>query len=100
MSKTLSDKVEEWSHPPFDKKTILASVKKTNRTVLVEESYYSGGFTCYLASEIMKHCFDWLDAPVLRVAALDCPVPYENNLENMVIPGEEKIESTIREVLK
>ena len=85
---------------PLDIDLILESVKKTNRVVSVEEAYYSGGFTCYLASEIMKHCFDWLDAPVLRVAALDCPIPYENRMENMVIPGEEKIEEAILEVLK
>ena len=85
---------------PLDMDLIIESVKKTGRAVLVEEAYYSGGFTCYLASEIMKYCFDWLDAPALRVAALDCPIPYENKMENMVIPGEEKIEDAIREVLK
>ena len=85
---------------PLDIDLIIESVKKTNRVVLVEEAYYSGGFTCYLASEIMKHCFDWLDTPVVRVAALDCPIPYEHNLENLVIPGEKKIEEAIFKVLK
>jgi acetoin:2,6-dichlorophenolindophenol oxidoreductase subunit beta len=84
---------------PLDIELIIESIKKTNRAVLVEEAYYSGGFTCYLASEIMKYCFDWLDAPVSRVASLDCPIPYENNLENAVIPDEERIEKGIREVL-
>ena len=85
---------------PLDMDLIIESVKKTNRVVLVEEAYYSGGFTCYLASEIMKHCFDWLDTPVFRVAALDCPIPYEHNLENLVIPSEKKIEEAIFEVLR
>ena len=85
---------------PLDMDLIIESVKKTNRAVLVEEAYYSGGFTCYLASEIMKHCFDWLDTPVFRVAALDCPIPYEHNLENLVIPSEKKIEEAIFEVLR
>ena len=85
---------------PLDMDLIAESVKKTGRAVLVEEAYYSGGFTCYLAAEIMKSCFDWLDAPVLRVAAFDCPIPYENNLENMVIPGEDRIEEGIRKVLR
>ena len=85
---------------PLDMDLISESVKKTGRAVLVEEAYYSGGFTCYLAAEIMKECFDWLDAPVMRVASLDCPVPYENNLENMVIPDEDRIEKEIFEVLK
>ena len=47
----------------------------------------------------MKYCFDFLDAQVLRVAGLDCSIPYEHNLENAVIPDEAKIEKTIREVL-
>ena len=85
---------------PLDMDLIAESVKKTGRAVLVEEAHYSGGFTCYLASEIMKHCFDYLDAPVLRVAALDCPIPYENKIENMVIPDEKKIEDAVLEVLK
>jgi pyruvate dehydrogenase E1 component beta subunit len=85
---------------PLDMDLITRSVKKTNRVVLVEESYYSGGFTCYLASEIMKYCFDWLDAPVLRVTGLDCPIPYENNLEKLVIPDEERIEDMILKLLK
>jgi len=84
---------------PLDMDLITDSVKKTNKVVLVEEAYYSGGFTCYLASEIMKYCFDWLDGPVLRVTSLDCPIPYEHNLENAVIPDEERIEKGIREVL-
>ena len=84
---------------PLDMDLIAASVKKTGRAVLVEEACYTGGFTCYLASEIMKYCFDFLDAPVLRVTGLDCPIPYEHNLENAVIPDEAKIEMTIREVL-
>jgi pyruvate/2-oxoglutarate/acetoin dehydrogenase E1 component len=85
---------------PLDMDLIAESLKKTGRAVLVEEAYYSGGFTCYLAAEIIKSCFDWLDAPVLRVAELDCPIPYENNLENMVIPSKDRIENTILEALK
>jgi len=85
---------------PLDIDLIINSVKKTSKAVLVEEAYYSGGFTCYLASEIMKLGFDWLDAPVIRVAAIDCPIPYEHNLENLVIPSEEKIEEAIVEALR
>ena len=84
---------------PLDMELIAESVKKTGRAILVEEAYYSGGFTCYLASEIMKHCFDWLDAPVLRVASLDCPIPYEHKMESIVIPSEDKIIENIRAVL-
>ena len=84
---------------PLDIDLIAGSVKKTGRALLVEEACYTGGFTCYLASEIMKHCFDFLDAPVLRVTGLDCLIPYEHNLENAVIPDEDRIERGIKEVL-
>ncbi len=84
---------------PLDIDFIASSVKKTGRALLVEEAYYTGGFTCYLAAEIIKYCFDYLDAPVLRVTGLDCPIPYEHNLENAVIPDENRIEKGIREVL-
>jgi len=84
---------------PLDMELISESVKKTGKVVLVEEAYYSGGFTCFLASEIVKHCFDWLDAPISRVTSLDCPIPYEHNLENHVIPGEKKIEEAVREII-
>lgn len=84
---------------PLDLDLIVNSVKKTNRVVLVEEACYTGGFTCFLAAEIIKHCFDYLDAPIVRITGLDCPIPYEHNLENSVIPDEAKIEKGIKEVL-
>ncbi len=84
---------------PLDIDLIASSVKKTGHAVLVEEACYTGGFTCFLAAEIGKNCFDWLDAPIERVTSLDCPIPYEHNLENAVIPGEDKIEKAIRKVL-
>ncbi len=84
---------------PLDIDLIASSVKKTGRAVLVEEACYTGGFTCFLASEIYKNCFDFLDAPIERVASLDCPIPYEHNLENAVIPDEKKIEDAVKKVL-
>ena len=84
---------------PLDIDLIIDSIKKTNKALLVEEACYTGGFTCFVASEIMRYCFDHLDAPVRRVTSLDCPIPYEHNLENAVIPDESKIEEGIREVL-
>jgi len=84
---------------PLDIDLIAGSVKKTGKALLVEEACYTGGFTCYLAAEIMKYCFNFLDAPVLRVTGLDCPIPYEHNLENAVIPDDARIERGIKEVL-
>lgn len=85
---------------PLDLDLIVKSVKKTNRVVLVEEACYTGGFTCFLAAEIGKYCFDYLDAPITRITGLDCPIPYEHNLENEVIPNEVRIEEGIKNVLK
>jgi len=84
---------------PLDLDTIIKSVKKTNKVVLVEEACYTGGFTSFIASEIYNAAFDWLDAPIQRVTGLDTPVPYSIVLEDEVIPSEERIEAGIRQVL-
>ena len=85
---------------PLDLDTIINSVKKTGRVVLVEEACYSGGFTSFLASEISSRAFDWLDSPVVRVTGLDTPIPYSIVLENTVIPSEERIEEGIKEMTR
>ena len=85
---------------PLDLDTIIESVKKTGRVLLLEEACYTGGFTSFLASEISLKAFDWLDCPVARVTGLDSPIPYSKVLEDVIIPGEARIEEGIREVLK
>lgn len=85
---------------PLDLETIVESVKKTGRVVLVEEACYTGGFTSFIASEIQAKAFDWLDAPINRITGLDCPIPYSPVLENAVIPSEERIEKGILELFK
>lgn len=85
---------------PLDLDTIIASVKKTGKVVLVEEACYTGGFTSFLSSEIASSAFDYLDGPVLRVTGYDSPMPYSVVLENAVIPSEARIEEGIRKVLK
>jgi len=84
---------------PLDIDTIVASVKKTGRAVLIEEACYTGGFTSFLASEISLRAFDWLDAPVQRITGLDAPIPYSVVLENEVIPSEERIIDGIKKAL-
>lgn len=84
---------------PLDLETIINSVKKTNRVVLVEEACYTGGFTGFLASEIASKAFDWLDGPIIRITGLDTPIPYSIVLEDTVIPNEERIEEGIRKAL-
>jgi acetoin:2,6-dichlorophenolindophenol oxidoreductase subunit beta len=84
---------------PLDLETIISSVKKTGKAVLVEEACYTGGFTAFLASEIANYAFDYLDGPILRVAGRDAPMPYSIVLENYIIPNEERIEEAVRKLL-
>jgi len=83
---------------PFDTETIVASIKKTNRLVSVEEGWPFAGIGSELAAQMMDHAFDWLDAPVKRVAGLDIPLPYAANLEKMALPQAENIVKAAREV--
>src|SRR5215813_10857830 len=71
---------------PLDIETIIASVKKTNRIVSVEEGWPFAGIGSEIAAQMMEHAFDWLDAPVARVCGKDLPLPYAANLERMALP--------------
>jgi len=71
---------------PLDLKTIIESVKKTNRVVIVEESHPFCGVAGEISAEIMEHAFDYLDAPVTRVSGKDVPMPYAANLEKLALP--------------
>jgi pyruvate dehydrogenase E1 component beta subunit len=71
---------------PLDTDTLVASVKKTNRMVSVEEGWPVAGIGSELAAQMMDLAFDWLDAPVKRVAGLDIPLPYAANLEKLSLP--------------
>src|SRR5579872_5267218 len=71
---------------PLDVETIVASVKKTNRIVSVEEGWPFAGIGSEIAAQVMEHAFDWLDAPVARVCGKDVPLPYAANLERMALP--------------
>jgi pyruvate dehydrogenase E1 component beta subunit len=83
---------------PFDVETVVASVKKTNRIVAVEEGWPFAGIGAELAAIMMEECFDWLDAPVKRVAGKDVPLPYAANLERLAVPQVEDIVAAAREV--
>jgi pyruvate dehydrogenase E1 component beta subunit len=83
---------------PFDVETVVASVKKTNRIVAVEEGWPFAGIGSELAAIMMEDCFDWLDAPVKRVAGKDVPLPYAANLERLAVPQVEEIVAAAREV--
>ncbi len=83
---------------PFDAATVVASVKKTNRLVTVEEGWPFAGIGAEIAALAMEECFDWLDAPVKRVAGKDVPLPYAANLEQLAVPQVEDIVAAAREV--
>ena len=71
---------------PLDIETIAASVKKTGRVVSVEEGWPFAGIGSEIIATVVEHCFDWLDAPPVRVAGLDVPMPYAANLEKLALP--------------
>jgi len=83
---------------PFDTETIVASVKKTNRLVSVEEGWPFAGIGSELSALMMEEAFDYLDAPVKRVAGLDIPLPYAANLEKMALPQANNIVEAARAV--
>ena len=85
---------------PLDMATIAASVKKTGLVVGVTEAYKTGSFISELVTRIQEELFDWLDAPIVRVAAADVPVPMSEPLEDAAIPNVDAIISGIREVLR
>jgi len=84
---------------PLDTETVFASVRKTNRAVIVEEALPMYSFGSELAAQIQEHCFDYLDAPIKRVSALDVPVPYTKKLEDMVFPTAHKVVAAVKEIL-
>ncbi|MGO9818257.1 MAG: pyruvate dehydrogenase complex E1 component subunit beta [Acidocella sp.] len=71
---------------PLDIETIAASVKKTSRVVSVEEGWPFAGIGSEIIATVVEHCFDWLDAPPVRVAGIDVPMPYAANLEKLALP--------------
>jgi len=83
---------------PLDTATIVESVKKTNRLVTAEEGWAVCGIGSELAAQMMDQAFDWLDAPVRRVAGVDVPMPYAANLERLALPQAENIAAAVKEV--
>jgi len=71
---------------PLDEVTIFTSIKKTGKAIVLHEACLTGGIGAEIAALISEHCFEYLDAAVIRVAALDTPVPFASNLENEFMP--------------
>jgi 2-oxoisovalerate dehydrogenase E1 component beta subunit len=70
----------------MDKEAILSSVKKTSRVLVLHEASRTGGIGGEIAATIAEEAFEWLDAPVVRLASLDTPVPYSPPLEDYYLP--------------
>ncbi|MCL5046032.1 MAG: alpha-ketoacid dehydrogenase subunit beta, partial [Actinobacteria bacterium] len=83
---------------PLDKDTILNSVKKTGRAVIAHEAVKTGGFGGEVAAIIAEEAFDYLNAPIKRVAAPDTPVPFSPPMEDYFLPGEDGILQAVREI--
>lgn len=84
---------------PFDKDAILASVEKTGRAVILHEATLTGGFGGEIAAVIADEGFDFLNAPVKRVAAPDCPIPFSPVLEQAWLPNEAKVIAAVKEII-
>jgi pyruvate dehydrogenase E1 component beta subunit len=84
---------------PLDVATIAASVRKTNRCVIVEEGWPFAGVGAQVVDDIQREAFDWLDAPVLRVTGADVPMPYNKQLEKLAKPDVPKIVAAVNRVL-
>jgi 2-oxoisovalerate dehydrogenase E1 component beta subunit len=81
---------------PMDDEAIVATVKKTNRVLIVHEDTRTGGVAGEITARINELAFEWLDAPVLRVTAADVPLPYSPPLEDYVLPQTNDIVKAVR----
>jgi pyruvate dehydrogenase E1 component beta subunit len=84
---------------PLDTETIVTSVRKTNRALIVHEAVQFGGIGAEISSQIQEEAFDYLDAPVARLAAPFAPVPYAPILENAYVPDAARIDQAVRRLL-
>jgi 2-oxoisovalerate dehydrogenase E1 component len=84
---------------PWDEATVSESVRKTSRVLVAYEDTLDWGYGAEIAAWIADHLFEYLDAPVRRVGALNCPVAYAPNLEDHILPQTETIEGALRELL-
>ncbi len=83
---------------PMDLETVIESVKKTNRCVAVEEAWPVASITSYIAAEVTRQAFDWLDAPAINVTGKDVPMPYAANLEKLALPSVAEVIAAVKAV--
>ncbi|HSV23019.1 MAG TPA: pyruvate dehydrogenase complex E1 component subunit beta [Xanthobacteraceae bacterium] len=83
---------------PMDTATIVRSVEKTGRCVVVEEGWQQSGIGAEIAARLMEQAFDYLDAPVMRVSGKDVPMPYAANLEKLALPSAAEVVAAVKAV--
>ncbi len=84
---------------PLDIATIVASVKRTNRLVTVEEGWPYAGIGAEVAMQVIEGAFDWLDAPPVRVHGVDVPLPFAANLEKLALPQPEWVVDAVKKII-
>jgi pyruvate dehydrogenase E1 component beta subunit len=85
---------------PLDMGPVLESFKKTNRAVIVEEGWRSFGVGAEISARIYEEAFDYIDAPIQRVAQKEVPLPYNSHLEQLALPQVEDIIQAAKEVMR
>ena len=80
-----ADLIDLRSLQPLDKDAIITSVKKTNKAIILQEDSMFGGIASDLSAMLMEECFEYLDAPVKRVASLETPIPFDTELEKQYL---------------
>lgn len=85
---------------PLDKQTVIDSVKKTHRLLIVDEDYLSFGMSGEIAAIVAEEALDYLDAPIRRLAVPDVPIPYSRPLEQYVLPSAERIAAAVRSMME
>jgi pyruvate dehydrogenase E1 component beta subunit len=83
---------------PMDTETIVASVMKTGRCVVIEEGWQQSGVGAEISARLMEHAFDYLDAPVARVSGKNVPMPYAANLEKLALPSVDEVVAAAKAV--
>jgi pyruvate/2-oxoglutarate/acetoin dehydrogenase E1 component len=83
---------------PWDKETVYRSVRKTGKVLIVHEDTKTGGFGAEIGTQIAEECFEHLDAPLMRVGALDVPIAFAPALETAILPQEHHITSALEKL--
>ncbi len=85
---------------PWDQETVAASIRKTGKALVVHEDHITNGFGAEIAAWLSAHVFEWLDAPIQRVGALDIPIGFSRILERATLPSEASVHEALGQLLE